>query len=489
PQPPTEPEPVPTGEPVGPATGTPEPAAPSGPPGYDTHEITSWSPRTSLDHLAVSLGAFVRKNWAWVAVAYLAFAAGSLGLAILATFAANGDLLGPFILMITISLLPFLILLIAVRRMERASKEPVKVIFATFLLGAILAEIARATNIAFEGPFQILGAGLGTAAFFFLVVGPVEEFSKWAAVRFYAYERPEFDEVLDGAVYGIAAGAGFAWWENWTYISNTMIQTLQEGITEAGNLEGALTTTVLDEAIGAGWAVVIVRGIGFLGHPIWAGISGYYLGLAKFNPEHRASLIAKGLLIPVVLHASFNSLLLLPGMVLAGAEDDPNAQAAAGSIALLVFLIDFVVIIATTVWLFRKMKKNNRYLRAKRLWEAQAVATATAPTHLAGAVDMHPAADLPTGAPSPVSLGAPPQGLREAVLHRLAQAREHVTVIGRRARDEGRAEWYAWARESWEYLNRAEAHLRATRDEGDMRRIEAQLAAQILAVRYPPPPP
>ena len=51
-----------------------------------------------------------------------------------------------------------------------------------------------------------------------LVVGPVEEFSKFAVVRLKAYRSLYFDEPMDGLVYAAAASLGFASLENVLYV-------------------------------------------------------------------------------------------------------------------------------------------------------------------------------------------------------------------------------------------------------------------------------
>jgi RsiW-degrading membrane proteinase PrsW (M82 family) len=51
-----------------------------------------------------------------------------------------------------------------------------------------------------------------------------------------------------------------------------------------------------------------VRSFAGPGHVIYSAFAGYYLGLAKFNPENRGPIVVKGLLIAVFIHASYNVL-------------------------------------------------------------------------------------------------------------------------------------------------------------------------------------
>jgi RsiW-degrading membrane proteinase PrsW (M82 family) len=52
------------------------------------------------------------------------------------------------------------------------------------------------------------------------------------------------------------------------------------------------------------------------GHVLYSAIAGYYLGLAKFNPEHRGPIVVKGIFIAAVVHAVYNtSVTYLPQLV------------------------------------------------------------------------------------------------------------------------------------------------------------------------------
>ena len=129
------------------------------------------------------------------------------------------------------------------------------------------------------------------AVFFFVVVGPVEESVKLLAVRLYAYRDDRFDAVIDGAVYGAAAGLGFATIENALYI-----------VQNTGSVSGTY------QAITAGSGIAAVRALAGPGHVIYSAFAGYYLGLAKFNPEDAGPIVLKGLLIATVIHATYNTL-------------------------------------------------------------------------------------------------------------------------------------------------------------------------------------
>jgi RsiW-degrading membrane proteinase PrsW (M82 family) len=92
-----------------------------------------------------------------------------------------------------------------------------------------------------------------------LVIGMVQEFLKYVAVRYSVYMTPEFDERIDGVVYGTAAGLGFA----------TVL-----------NLHYVIANGGVDLYMG-----VIRMAVTALAQASFAGITGYFLGRAKFEVE------------------------------------------------------------------------------------------------------------------------------------------------------------------------------------------------------------
>lgn len=99
----------------------------------------------------------------------------------------------------------------------------------------------------------------------------------------YLVRRPKFTYFVEGAVYGFAAGIGFAIFENFQYIAS---------------------------ARDAGLAVAVSRVISTnLIHATTCGILGIALGLARFERGPRQTLLsAAGLLVAMVLHVGFNNL-------------------------------------------------------------------------------------------------------------------------------------------------------------------------------------
>jgi RsiW-degrading membrane proteinase PrsW (M82 family) len=89
-----------------------------------------------------------------------------------------------------------------------------------------------------------------------LVIGVVQEYCKYASVRFSLYRSAEFDEATDGVVYCSAAGLGYA-----------LALNLHSIVAQAGMDLGA---------------VIMLAVIQTIAQASFAGISGFFLGRTKF---------------------------------------------------------------------------------------------------------------------------------------------------------------------------------------------------------------
>ncbi len=116
------------------------------------------------------------------------------------------------------------------------------------------------------------------------VVGAVQEFCKYLAVRYTVFENDDFDEVADGVAYGTAAGLGVATVLNLWFVANT---------------PGAA-------AVPATLRIVVTA----LVQASFGGIIGYFLGRAKVHGQDSG--ILWGFLAAAVLNGLVTYLL---GMV------------------------------------------------------------------------------------------------------------------------------------------------------------------------------
>ncbi|WP_336345586.1 PrsW family intramembrane metalloprotease [Halalkalicoccus ordinarius] len=265
----------------------------------DLYDVSTWEKRSTVDAIATWLYRFgVASAKAFVillAALFLLvqFVLGGLGI-------VTEPVVGAFVLL---SVVPALAIAAYVWYADVTTDEPLSVLVVTFTLAVLFAMFAAVINSILQPAFGVLPSVIGLPLFFFLVVGPVEETVKLLAVRLYAYRDVRFDAVIDGAVYGAAAGLGFATIENAIYITR--------------GLESGLGTV---ELIGAAGGTAAVRALAGPGHVLYSSIAGFYLGLAKFNRENAGPIVIKGLLIAAVFHALYNSLAgVVPGLLTAAA--------------------------------------------------------------------------------------------------------------------------------------------------------------------------
>lgn len=156
--------------------------------------------------------------------------------------------------------------------------EPRRLLAMTFMLGMLAVLPAAITEMALIGDSaHASSAHLGAMAVAtLLVVGPVEELSKFLVVRLYAYRSGYFEEPMDGLVYAAAASLGFASAENFFYI------------------------------LRYGPEVILLRGpLSTLAHLVFGGFWGYALGRsqARFGGW---LIVAAGLIVAAFLHGLFD---------------------------------------------------------------------------------------------------------------------------------------------------------------------------------------
>ena len=249
----------------------------------DLYDVATWEERTSLDGLATALYRLL--------VGVTRVSVVLLALLILVGIGGLSALTDPQVGALTaLSAIPALGLAAYVWYSDTTTSEPLSLLVATFLLGVLTANFAAIANSLVQYVFE--PAGIWMIAYFYLVVGPVEETVKLLAVRLWAFESDGFNAVVDGAVYGAMAGLGFAVIENAIYITRQVDP-------------GAMGS--LEELIGVGAGITATRALAGPGHVIYSAFAGYYLGLAKFNPRNAGPIVVKGLIIASFIHATYNS--------------------------------------------------------------------------------------------------------------------------------------------------------------------------------------
>jgi len=129
--------------------------------------------------------------------------------------------------------------------------------------------------------FDEIGSLLQTFVYALVGVALVEELAKFICLTAYPYHQSFFNEPLDGIVYSVMIGMGFATFENILYAQSFGIETI---------LVRAITAVPAHGAFGV--------------------IMGYFVGLAKFDTERKYWLLFQGILFAVTLHAVYDFFLL-----------------------------------------------------------------------------------------------------------------------------------------------------------------------------------
>jgi protease PrsW len=162
---------------------------------------------------------------------------------------------------VVLALVPAAIWLSFFYQLDRLEPDPKGYVLGVFVLGALLAGTIGIPLVdrVFRVSEWLYADTLTTLLGSILVVGFVQEFLKYAAVRFSIYTSPEFDEPTDGVIYATAAGLGYA----------TVL-----------NLQFVLQSGGVDLTAGVIRMVVVA-----LAQASFAGIIGYFLGRAKFESE------------------------------------------------------------------------------------------------------------------------------------------------------------------------------------------------------------
>ena len=302
----------------------------------DLYDVSTWEPRSSVDRLSYR----VYQVLSYGLQSFVLLTALAITVSLLATptlIVAEEPVVALFF---GLSIVPALALAAYIWYADITTKQPLWLLVATFVLAVLFATFAAIVNTVGGARLQPIPI-VGTVLFFFLIVGPVEEAVKLLAVRVLAYRSTHFDAVIDGAVFGAVAGLGFAAIENAIYISGTLVQLGTDG-----------------SLIAAATGITTVRALVGPGHVIYSAIAGYYLGLAKFNPQYAGPLVIKGLLIAAFVHATYNSTVgVVPGFV-------ATLYPVSVDFAFVSYVIFFNLVIG--LYLYRKIARYRRTYRSVR---------------------------------------------------------------------------------------------------------------------------
>ena len=187
--------------------------------------------------------------------------------------------------------------LFVVRRLDRNEKEPWRLVLVAAAWGAI---VATSLVVWGESVWEVtadrsLVPGPGLDASLAYMAGVLEELAKGSAVvLLYLVMRNDFDDVVDGIVYGAAVGLGFNFMETVTYMTNLYSIYSPEGL----------------GVFAAGFQWYARQGLGlFFGHATYTAFIGAGLGIARQLTSRRQKIlvIASGFIVAIAAHFAWDA--------------------------------------------------------------------------------------------------------------------------------------------------------------------------------------
>ena len=174
---------------------------------------------------------------------------------------------------------------------EDRHPEPKHLLLLAFIGGMASATVAIILELALVGRNGLISLDqniIGNVLIIFLIIGIIEEYVKYLAVKLLILGKADFDEPVDAMIYMMTAALGFAALENTLFILPLFHQSIFAGLEVAAN-----------RFLGAN-----------LLHALSSGIVGFFLARAWFSP-HRHHFVALGIILASLLHMGFNYLILM----------------------------------------------------------------------------------------------------------------------------------------------------------------------------------
>ena len=166
--------------------------------------------------------------------------------------------------------------------MDKYEKEPFTHLYLCFSMGILipvpviqLEEWTQFTGLENTGQIWL------TLLSSFFIVALSEEVVKLCALLLYPYKKTFFNEPFDGIIYSVTIAMGFATFENILYAHRYGMET------------------------------IILRAFTAVpAHAAFAVIMGYYVGRAKFSGKEKNRLLTMALLMPVLIHGTYDFFIL-----------------------------------------------------------------------------------------------------------------------------------------------------------------------------------
>lgn len=164
-------------------------------------------------------------------------------------------------------------------------REPKRVIVEVFLLGVMITIPAGYLNSLILKTFEngdIINDAMLSG---FFAGGLIEESLKFCVLYYFVLRKHEFNEPMDGIVYGVAASLGFATLENLHYV---YYYASDYGVTG------------LELAQARAWTAVPMHGLNGC-------VMGFYFGIFAFKGDRK--FLGYALVVPYIFHGTYNFLI------------------------------------------------------------------------------------------------------------------------------------------------------------------------------------
>lgn len=188
-----------------------------------------------------------------------------------------------FFFLLTLAVTPGIAIALYIYIRDKHEPEPIKLLILSFFFGAMSLGVNLIMAIPLETLFDFDEQDLTTQAIHaFALVAFLEELSKFIFIRGILYRNKNFNEPLDGIVYAVMVGMGFATAENLIYVFNG----------------------------GAGVAITRIFSA-IPAHAMFAIIMGYFLGIAKFTHKKKTFYGIAALLVATLFHGVYDYFLFI----------------------------------------------------------------------------------------------------------------------------------------------------------------------------------
>ena len=231
-------------------------------------------------------------------------------------------------ILIAAAVIPAVILLVRVERLDRLEKESTGLLLSLVVFGVVstsVAALGERIGIAVLNRLFAQESVLCDVLLYFGVVAFSEEGAKYVLLKRRTWRSPEFNCQFDGVVYGVFVALGFALWENIGYVA----------------MYGLSTALIR--------AVTAVPG-----HACFGVFMGVWYGMAKRregagDEAGSKRMRVRALLIPALLHGFYDFI--------------ASRQSGAGS---LVFIVFVILMFVTAYRLVRHVSDNDSYIQSYR---------------------------------------------------------------------------------------------------------------------------